>query len=140
MCSYFLQEGCLDIQNLLYLPPVSKKRRHSAIWRQRATLLLVMFFCLLVSVLEYIPQPDPTHLSSQQEQQQEPQDENQTFLNIAVDAVVPFVTVIGQQILYLIYENISFDRPVNTYFSFSLPTNIPYWEILLERIISTNAP
>lgn len=95
---------------------------------------------MLVSGLEYLPQPVPTHLSSQQEQQQEPQDENQTFLNIAVDAVVPFVTLIGQQILYLIYENISFDKPVSSNLSFSLPTNIPYWEILLERIISTNAP
>jgi hypothetical protein len=135
-----LKEECLDIQNFLYLPAVSKKRRHSAIWRQRATLLLVMFFCMLVSGVEYLPQPDAKHLSSQQEQQQDPQDENQTYLNIAVDAVVPFVTVIGQQILYLIYENISFDKPVSSNLSFSLPTNIPYWEILLERIISTNAP
>ncbi|WP_245889613.1 hypothetical protein [Cecembia rubra] len=119
---------------------MSKKRRHSAIWRQRATLLLVMFFCMLVSVLEYLPQSDAHHLSSQQEQEQESQDENQTFLNIAVDAVVPFVTVIGQQVLYLIYEIISFEKPVTSNLSFSLPTNIPYWEILLERIISTNAP
>lgn len=95
---------------------------------------------MLVSVLEYLPQPETNHLSSSQEQRQETQDENQAFLNITVDAVVPFVTVIGQQVLYLIYENISFDKPVSTYFSFSLPTNIPYWEILLERIISTNAP
>lgn len=130
----------MDIQNFLYLPPVSKKKRHSAIWRQRASLLLVIFFCMLVSGLEYLPQPDPTHLSSQHGQKQESQDENQTFLNIAVDAVVPFVTVIGQQILYLIYENISFDKPESSNLGISLPTNFPYWEILLERIISTNAP
>jgi hypothetical protein len=135
-----LKEGCLNIQNFLYLPAVSKKRRHSAIWRQRATLLLVMFFCMLVSGLEYIPHSELSHVSSQEEQQQEPQDENQTFLNIAVDAVVPFLTVIGQQVLYLIYENISFEKPVSSNLGFSLPTNIPYWEILLERIISTNAP
>jgi hypothetical protein len=124
------------------LLPVRKKQNHIAIWKQRATLMLVLFFCMLISGAEYLPQ----HISDQESPKKESSNsseqsaENQTFLNVAVDAVVPFVTVVGQQIFHLIYETITFEKPGISGQQVSVALNIPFWEILLERIISTNAP
>lgn len=122
--------------------PVRKKQNHIAIWKQRATLMLVLFFCMLISGAEYLPQ----HISDQESTKKETSNnseqsaENQTFLNVAVDAVVPFVTVVGQQVFHLIYETITFEKPGISGQQVSVALNIPFWEILLERIISTNAP
>ena len=110
--------------------------------RQRATILLVLFFCFLVSSAEYFPKGTDQSIKSQKEQSQDadPSSENQTFLNVAVDAVVPFVTVLSHQVFYLIYENFTVEPSISNGVSVSLPLNFPYWEILLERIISPNAP
>lgn len=110
--------------------------------RQRATILLVLFFCMLVSGAEYFPKAAGQTKKAKQEKSQESESssENQTFLNVAVDAVVPFVTVLSQQVFYLIYENFILEPPISNGVSISLPLNFPYWEILLERIISPNAP
>lgn len=104
--------------------------------------MLVLFFCLLVSGAEYFPKKAEQNNKSKQEQSQESESssENQTFLNVAVDAVVPFVTVLSQQVFHLIYENFTVEPPISNGVSVSLPLNFPYWEILLERIISPNAP
>jgi hypothetical protein len=130
------------LQNFLYLLPVRKKGDHIGIWKQRASLMLVMFFCMLISGMEYIPDQEANSNKSIKELNQGAADqtEHQTFLNIAVDAVVPFVTVLGQQVFYLIFENIVFEKPSSTGLSISLPLNLPFWEVLLEQIISTNAP
>ncbi len=123
------------------MPPMKKNRRNIANWKQRATLVLVIFFCMLISSAEHL-----TVLQQQSENQKEvqklpeSQTETETFLSIAVDAVVPFVTVLAQQVFYLIYENIKFENPVTFLLDFNLPYNLPFWEILFERIISTNAP
>ncbi|WP_291785403.1 hypothetical protein [Cecembia sp.] len=120
---------------------MKKNRRNIANWKQRATLVLVIFFCMLISSAEHL-----TVLQQQSENQKEvqklpeSQTETETFLSIAVDAVVPFVTVLAQQVFYLIYENIKFENPVTFLLDFNLPYNLPFWEILFERIISTNAP
>jgi hypothetical protein len=101
-----------------------------------------MFFCLLVSSVEYFPQTEEIKKQSIEENSKDsqPNSEDQTFLNVAVDAVVPFVTVLSQQVFYLIYENLTFEKPVPNGISITLPLDLPYWEILLERIISPNAP
>nr|WP_283774015.1 hypothetical protein [Aquiflexum sp. TKW24L] len=103
---------------------------------------MVLFFCLLVSGVEYFPKTvDLTKVSTQEQPaESDSSSENQTFFNVAVDAVVPFVTVLSQQVFYLIYENFSFEKPIANGVSITLPLNFPYWEILLERIISPNAP
>jgi hypothetical protein len=121
---------------------VRKATKNIALLRQRATIMLVLFFCLLVSGAEYFPKTAEQNNNSKQEQSQESESstENQTFLNVAVDAVVPFVTVLSQQVFYLIYENYTVEPPISNGVSASLPLNFPYWEILLERIISPNAP
>jgi hypothetical protein len=97
---------------------------------------------MLISGIEYLPEQVLESRNSQKELNKDTSDqtEDQTYLNIAVDAVVPFVTVIGQQVFYLIFESINFEKPSINGPDISLPLNLPFWEILLEQIISTNAP
>ena len=116
-------------------------KRHRERIKQRATLAMVLFFCVLISSVEYLPLLQQEVVQQKEiKEKQESQSESETFLNIAVDAVVPFVTVLAQQVFYLIYETFKFDKPESGLISVSLPSPLPYWEILLERIISTNAP
>ena len=119
-----------------------KKGNHIEIWKQRASLLLVLFLCMLISGVEYLPQQEMDRSQSKMELGQDPSDqtEQQTYLNVAVDAVVPFITVVGQQIFHLIFENIIFDNQNELGNDISLLFNLVYWEILLEQIISMNAP
>jgi hypothetical protein len=137
----FLKTYWLNLEFFLYLPPMKKNSRNIATWKQRATLVLVTFFCMLISSAEHL-----TVLQQQSENQKElqqlpeSQTETETFLSIAVNAVVPFVTVLAQQVFYLIYENIKFENPDAFSINFNFSSNLPFWEILFERIISTNAP
>ena len=108
---------------------------YSNTFRQRFSVLMALLFCLFVSSIEYIPQQDEAVKSEQSSG-----NPDQTFLNVAVDAVVPFVTVVSQQVFYLIYETFTVEKPTINGVSVTLPLNFPYWEILLERIISPNAP
>ena len=104
--------------------------------------MLTMMFCMLVAGTEYLPQQAKEYSPDKKEQSNkaDQSSDNQTFLNIAIDAVVPFVTVLSQQVFYLIYENIVFEKPSVSDLGVAFPVNLPYWEILLERIISPNAP
>lgn len=120
---------------------MSKNKYNKTLWKQRITLFMVLAFCSLISGVEYFPQEDTTtSISVEAPSNPDANPESQTFLNVAVDAVVPFVTTLSQQIFYLIYENIilesqiSFEFPINTTFSNT------FLEILLQRIISPNAP
>ncbi|PRY89968.1 hypothetical protein [Mongoliibacter ruber] len=121
---------------------MNKSQQHINIWKQRVSLILVLAFCMLVTGAEYVQTPNPETNSEQKDYSEDQSDnsESQTFLNVAVDAVVPFVTVVGQQIFYLIYENLKIEKINVSGPALSLPVNLPYWEILLERIISPNAP
>lgn len=138
----FFNLSRLSLQLFLYLQPVRKKAKDINLWKQRVTLMLTMLFCMLVAGTEYLPQQLHEDCSPKQEQSNktDQSSDNQTFLNIAIDAVVPFVTVLSQQVFYLIYENLVFEKPTVSDLGVSLPINLPYWEILLERIISPNAP
>lgn len=120
---------------------MSKIEDHKNLWKQRITLMMVMLFCCLISGVEYFPQEDAgTSVSVEVPSEAEGNTDTQTYLNVAVDAVVPFVTTLSQQIFYLIYENIRLESRA----SFELPSSTPFFnpflEILLERIISPNAP
>jgi uncharacterized protein YpmS len=121
---------------------VRKKAKDMNLWKQRVTLMLTMLFCMLVAGTEYLPQQaeENSLVKKEQSNKTDQSSDNQTFLNIAIDAVVPFVTVLSQQVFYLIYENLVFERPTVSDLGLSFPVNLPYWEILLERIISPNAP
>ncbi len=118
-----------------------KIEKNKALWKQRITLFLVLIFCGLISGLEYFPEDDSGTLSEKEIASEKDQSsENETFLGVAVDAVVPFVTTLSQQIFYLIYETVNLEEES----TFQVPTSIAlisqYREILFERIISPNAP
>jgi hypothetical protein len=114
---------------------MKNKTRHSGNFRQRFSLLLAMLFCLFVSSVEHIP----THqLSSKTEQSSENSD--QTFLNVAVDAVVPFVIHVADTVFYLIYQIFSFEFKIPNYQAVSAFFPNQLIEILFERIISTKGP
>jgi hypothetical protein len=77
-------------------------------------------------------------------QEQNPSDddsaENETFFNAAVDAVVPFVFVTVDHAFHLIYEIVGFETVNYTAGPIVSKYQSHFSEILLERIISTNAP
>ncbi len=115
--------------------------KNKNLWTQRITLLMVVVFCGLVSVVEYFPQNELVPYSEKEiNSESDHSTENQAFLAVAVDAVVPFVITLSQQVFYLIYEIVPLENPV----SFEVPSSISlvsqFWEILFERIISPNAP
>lgn len=120
---------------------MNQNEKRKILWKQRITLLMVLVFCCLVAGLEYLPQEELVSSSkSEVNQSSSENSDSQTFLSVAVDAVVPFVTTMAQQIFYLIYE-LSIDERES---DFRVPPSIaltnPLWEILFERIISPNAP
>lgn len=133
-------KDCLDFQIFLYLLPVKRNKVHKALWKQRLTYILVLVFCMLIAGVEYVPQTDAGKTELKKELSKESGSDHEAFFAPAVDAVVPFATVLGQQVFYLIYESISFDKAVAKISTVAVPLALPYWEILLERIISTNAP
>lgn len=112
---------------------------NSKIFHQRITMMLALLLCLFISSVEYIPDTTDT-ISLEQQDNSSDQDQNQTFLNVAVDAVVPFVVHVSHTVMYLIYkieleENGSFEVETNTFSHFNQLV-----EILFERIISTKGP
>jgi hypothetical protein len=122
---------------------VNKAYQNSNIWRQRITLMLAMIFCMVVSGAEFVAIQDVqagTSVEKTSQDQDDASNPQESFLDIAVDAVVPFGTVLTQQILYLIFESYNFEKPLLQGPSISAPLNNPYFSILFERIISTNAP
>ncbi|EMS31206.1 hypothetical protein C943_02353 [Mariniradius saccharolyticus AK6] len=121
---------------------MTKTKNHTNLWKQRLSLLLVFVFCLLVSASEYFPLESKQFDGTEQTDKsaQDSSSGNETYLNVAVDAVVPFAAGLASQVFHLIYEYVSFEPPVRSGHSVSAPLNYPFWEILLERIISPNAP
>lgn len=118
------------------------EKENNTLFKQRITLVMVMFFCMLVSGMEYFPnlsQDDNTEKRDTSSEKDGTQ-KNQTFLDVAVDAVVPFVTTIGSQVYYIIYEIINFEEPGASLALSQAVIDLEFREILFERIISTNAP
>lgn len=100
-----------------------------------------MFFCLLTSGLEYLPQSQEIRTNANEISQNESENnENQTFISVSVDAVVPFAVALSQQILHVIYELVFVEKSTITTVVSKIAKNFHFREILLERIISTNAP
>lgn len=101
---------------------------------------MVMFFCFLISSSEYIIQEEPvTVKKEQQANQDEGPVEGETFLSAAVDAVVPFVFTAVSHVFSLIYEIEAFG-PVISSGMVTVKHSSDFFEILLENIISSNAP
>ncbi|MBC6367762.1 hypothetical protein [Algoriphagus sp. AK58] len=108
---------------------------NSTMFRQRFSVLMALLFCLFVSGVEYLP-------DNQEKPRSEQSSENpdQTFLNVAVDAVVPFVLHVADTVLYLIYQIFSFEFKIPTHQAVSAFYPNQLIEILFERIISTKGP
>ena len=121
---------------------MKEEKENINLFKQRITLIMVMFFCMLVSGMEYFPNLSQNDNTEKQETSSEKEgtQQNQTFLDVAVDAVVPFVTTLGSQVYYIIYEIINFEAPSASLALSQAIINLDFREILFERIISTNAP
>lgn len=121
---------------------VKVEKENINLFKQRVTLVIVMFFCMLVSGMEYFPnhpQDNKTENQKSSLDHEAPQ-KTKTFLDVAVDAVVPFVTTLSSQILYIIYEIVVSDTPSASSSTSQAYIDLEFREILFERIISTNAP
>lgn len=108
---------------------------YSNTFRQRFSVLMALLICLFVSSIEYIPQHKEAVKSEQSSE-----NPDQTFLNVAVDAVVPFVLNVADTVLYLIYQIFSFEFKIPTHQAVSAFFPNQLIEILFERIISTKGP
>ncbi len=123
----------------LYLHGMKQAKTSNNRIQQRITVLLALLFCLFISSIEYVP---PTGSVANIEKQQQPADgdQNKTFLDVAVDAVVPFAVHVSQSVLYFIYELVQFNATAVLTESTSIFQPNQLVEILFERIISTKGP
>ncbi|WP_143962714.1 hypothetical protein [Litoribacter populi] len=119
---------------------MNRNRKNRSLLKERVTILLVVFFCILISGSERFVQFDSSVKKVEQAASEEQPNENQTFLDVAVDAVVPFATTVAETALYFIYEIVGFEKE-----TFAVKEEVSrypshFLEILLTRIISPNAP
>lgn len=123
---------------------MNKPYTHKQLIRERLTLLLVVFFCVLISSSEYLVQFEENQgeqVKTEQHQDDESSEKNgSTFIHTAVDAVVPFVGVVMDQVFHFMYEIFGGEAKLSTDLVSFIPSSNAFFEILFERIISTNAP
>lgn len=117
------------------------KKSHSGLLKERLTILVVMFFCALISGSEYLVQAEEDNVKTEQSSQKEDaSDENATFIHTAVDAVVPFVVVVLDHVFHLIYELVVPERQTASLYSNIFKSSNTLFEVLFEHIVSPNAP
>lgn len=114
---------------------MSSKKSNSKLIQQRIAVMLALLLCFFISSVEYSSLEETV-----QTEQHSDSDQNQTFLNVAVDAVVPFAVHVSHSVFYLIYEIISFEPTSFVADMISIPQPNQLGEILFERIISTKGP
>src|SRR5690554_392402 len=115
-------------------------QKHRDLFRERLTMILVLFFCVLISSSEYIIQDSPADIQQEQNSDQDKgAPDGETYLSAAVDAVVPFVFAAVDHVFDLIYEIGEFKATASSGIAVVKYTG-QYSEILFEKIISTNAP
>lgn len=116
-----------------------KSQKHSnTLFQQRITLMLAMLLCLFVSSLEYLPETGSAVIENHENPVTE--DQNQTFLDVAVDAVVPFVVSVSHIALYFVSKIFHIEGRVFSPETFSFLYSNQLIEILFEQIISTKGP
>lgn len=104
-------------------------------FQQRFSLLMALLLCLFISSVEYLPQGQ-----AQEHTEQGAEQPGQHFLDVAVDAVVPFVVQVADTVFYLISFVFRFDVDLPFPQSSSASYINALAEILFERIISTKGP
>ncbi|WP_157359675.1 hypothetical protein [Algoriphagus mannitolivorans] len=110
-------------------------RTYTSLMRQRITLLLAILFCMFISSVEFTPYQDEITKTEQQGDQPD-----QTFLKVAVDAVVPFALHIVHSVFHLLYQVFSFEIKLPSIETTTASIPLSWVEILFERIISTKGP
>ena len=103
--------------------------------QQRFSWALVVLFCLFVSSIEFFPSA-----TEQTRTEQSSEQPDQSFLDVAVDAVIPFVLQVANTVFYLISQifQIDFSLPLPQVGTVSFVNSLT--EILFERIISPQGP
>lgn len=120
---------------------MNRTQKNKALYKERLTVILVVFFCILISGSEKFVKFDITDNPVSLEQKSGDTTSGETsFLNVAVDAVVPFATTVAQNVFYLIYEIMGFETEKVTQEETISQYPSHFLEILLTRIISPNAP
>jgi hypothetical protein len=114
-------------------------KRNSNLFQQRLTVMLALLLCLFISSVEYLPENTEV-VKVEKQDNTSSNDQNQTFFNVAVDAVVPFLVNVSHNTLYLIYELVRFEGATFITESTSVFHPNQLVEILFERIISTKGP
>lgn len=118
---------------------MNNSKNNSNLFQQRITMMLALLLCFFISSVEYLPE-QVSDIKIENQDIPDTTDQNQTYLNVAVDAVVPFVVQVSQATLQLIYEAIHFESQIIA----TEPTreHIPNQlvKVLFERIISTKGP
>ncbi|WP_155907090.1 hypothetical protein [Lunatimonas lonarensis] len=115
------------------------------LWRERAAIALVVFFCALVSSADYVMQHTVADTKSLQHSLDETEDSGSTekdvtFIHTVVDAVVPFVMVAVEHVLHFIYDISLPQQPQSFYSSPFFQLSSGFFEVLFEHIVSANAP
>lgn len=128
-----------NFNNWLYLRRMKQNKLQSNLIQRRITVLLALLFCLFISSVEYVSSAEPISKIEKQQQNAD-SNQNQTFLDVAVDAVVPFAVHVSQSVLYFIYEIIRFKGSIVLTESTRIFQPNQLVEILFERIISTKGP
>lgn len=113
-------------------------KRNSNLFQQRLTVMLALLLCLFISSVEYLPENSEVVVENQDNTSSN--DQNQTFLNVAMDAVVPFVVNVSHNTFYLIYEIVRFEGATFITEATTVFQPNQLVEILFERIISTKGP
>lgn len=116
--------------------------KNREVLKGRLTMFLVFFFCILISSSEYLV--EVAHEESNVEQASQPESDspskNETYFSAAVDAVVPLISVVIDHAYHFIYEIIGLEEVTYAQGATTVKYSSDFFEILLERIISTNAP
>jgi hypothetical protein len=115
------------------------------LWRERAAIALVVFFCALVSSADYFMHSTGADSTSLQISLDEAEDSGNTekdvtFIHTVVDAVVPFVMVAVEHVLHFIYDITLPQQTQSFYSSPFFQLNSSFFEVLFEHIVSANAP
>ncbi len=117
---------------------MKQMNRNSDLLRKRLALGFALLFCVFFSSLEYLNESIQENAIEQQEQSSE--DENQTFLSVAVDAVVPFAIHVTQTAFRLIYELVDSESKLTGIISAPIGYSASLGEVFFERIISPQGP
>ena len=127
-----------DFNNWLYLRCMKQMNRNIDHTQKPFVIGFALLFCVFFSSLDYLNSSFQETVIEQQEQGS--QDENQTFVSVEVDAVVPFALHLSQTAFRLIYELVDSGIQRTSIDSVPFGYSASLGEVFFERIISPQGP